>query len=52
MLERFVPYLNQRSKEAFQKLKQEKIWSDCQFRDPVVRVCVEGDNGFCSFQSR
>jgi hypothetical protein len=45
MLERFVPYLNQREKEAFQKLKQEKILEDVN-QDPVVRVALRAIKDF------
>ncbi|MBU0977622.1 MAG: hypothetical protein KKD18_04350, partial [Nanoarchaeota archaeon] len=45
MLEKFVPYLNQREKEAFQKLKQEKVLDDVS-QDPVVRVALRAIKDF------
>lgn len=45
MLERFVPYLNQREKEAFVKLKQEKVLEDAE-QDPVVRVALRAIKDF------
>ncbi len=45
MLEKFVPYLNQREKEAFAKLKQEKILEDSE-QDPVVRVALRAIKDF------
>lgn len=44
-LEKFVPYLNQREKEAFQKLKQEKVLEDSN-QDPVVRVALRAIKDF------
>jgi hypothetical protein len=45
MLEKFVPYLNQREKEAFQKLKQERVMEDAS-QDPVVRVALRAIKDF------
>ncbi|MBS3077270.1 hypothetical protein J4233_03275 [Candidatus Pacearchaeota archaeon] len=45
MLEKFVPYLNQREKEAFQKLRQEKLLEDAN-QDPVVRVALRAIKDF------
>ena len=45
MLEKFVPYLNQREKEAFAKLKQEKILEDSA-QDPIVRVALRAIKDF------
>lgn len=45
MLEKFVPYLNQREKEAFQKLKQEGVLEDVN-QDPVVRVALRAIKDF------
>src|SRR3989338_1869007 len=45
MLEKFVPYLNQREKEAFQKLRQEKLFEDAN-QDPVVRVALRAIKDF------
>lgn len=45
MLEKFVPYLNQREKEALQKLKQEKVLEDAS-QDPVVRVALRAVKDF------
>jgi NADH dehydrogenase/NADH:ubiquinone oxidoreductase subunit G len=44
-LEKFVPYLNQREKEAFQKLKQGQVLEDSE-QDPVVRVALRAIKDF------
>ena len=44
-LEKFVPYLNQREKEAFQKLKQGQVLEDSK-QDPVVRVALRAIKDF------
>jgi len=45
MLEKFVPYLNQREKEAFQKLKQSGVLEDSE-QEPVVRVALRAIKDF------
>jgi hypothetical protein len=45
MLEKFVPYLNQREKEALQILKSNKVLDDSE-QDPVVRVALRAIKDF------
>ncbi|MFH1802347.1 MAG: hypothetical protein ABH864_02740 [archaeon] len=44
-LEKFVPYLNEREKEAFQKLKKEGVLEDAG-QDPVIRVALRAIKDF------
>ncbi|MFH1289888.1 MAG: hypothetical protein ABIH92_00610 [Nanoarchaeota archaeon] len=44
-LEKFIAYLNQREKEAFQKLRQESVLDDAA-QEPVVRVALRAIKDF------